>query len=651
MAFYITTPIYYVNDAPHIGHAYTTVAADVLARYHRLKGEDTWFLTGTDEHGQKVMEAAGARGVTPQQHVDELSQPYKALWARMNITYDDFIRTTEPRHQAVVKRVLQELFDRGDIFQDTYEGWYSVYEERFFTEKDLVDGKDPLSGREVEWLAESNYFFRMGKYADQLRQWIEDNPAFVRPESRRNELLGYLKKEVGDLCISRPKARLPWGIELPFDSEYVTYVWFDALLNYVSAVGIDSDPDRFAQLWPASYQLIGKDILTTHAVYWSTMLFAMGLTPAKCLYAHGWWTVEGQKMSKSLKNVVDPNLLLDAYGPDPVRYFLLREIQFGADGDFAHEKLLTAYNSDLANDLGNLAHRGLSMTGNWLGGVVPEAGEEAGTDAELKATAAKSVADYTRLLESASFKDALEAMLVMVRAGNNYLQVEAPWALNAKGDTDRLKTVLRNSLEISRISALLLSPFCPDKGAELLGKLGIDAPELAALENFYGLTDGAALTVGDPLFPRMKELPPEIKAVLDAANAAAKAAPKPAKKKKKTKKAKKAKKKAPISFDDFQKLDLRAGLVTAAEPHPDADRLLVVTVDLGEAEPRTVVAGIASKYAPADLVGERVVVVANLEPATIRGVDSQGMILAAGGKAIESLATTLDAVAPGTVIR
>ena len=651
MAFYITTPIYYVNDAPHIGHAYTTVAADVLARYHRLKGEDTWFLTGTDEHGQKVMEAAGARGVTPQQHVDELSQPYKALWARMNITYDDFIRTTEPRHQAVVKRVLQELFDRGDIFQDTYEGWYSVYEERFFTEKDLVDGKDPLSGREVEWLAESNYFFRMGKYADQLRQWIEDNPAFVRPESRRNELLGYLKKEVGDLCISRPKALLPWGIELPFDSEYVTYVWFDALLNYVSAVGIDSDPDRFAQLWPASYQLIGKDILTTHAVYWSTMLFAMGLTPAKCLYAHGWWTVEGQKMSKSLKNVVDPNLLLDAYGPDPVRYFLLREIQFGADGDFAHEKLLTAYNSDLANDLGNLAHRGLSMTGNWLGGVVPEAGEEAGTDAELKATAAKSVADYTRLLESASFKDALEAMLVMVRAGNNYLQVEAPWALNAKGDTDRLKTVLRNSLEISRISALLLSPFCPDKGAELLGKLGIDAPELAALENFYGLTDGAALTVGDPLFPRMKELPPEIKAVLDAANAAAKAAPKPAKKKKKTKKAKKAKKKAPISFDDFQKLDLRAGLVTAAEPHPDADRLLVVTVDLGEAEPRTVVAGIASKYAPADLVGERVVVVANLEPATIRGVDSQGMILAAGGKAIESLATTLDAVAPGTVIR
>jgi len=650
MAFYITTPIYYVNDAPHIGHAYTTVAADVLARYHRLKGEDTWFLTGTDEHGQKVMEAAQARGVSPQQHVDELSQPYKALWARMNITYDDFIRTTEPRHQAVVKRVLQELFDKGDIFQDTYEGWYSVYEERFFTEKDLVDGKDPLSGREVEWIAESNYFFRMGKYADQLRQWVEDHPDFVQPETRRNELLGYLKKDVGDLCISRPKARLPWGIEMPFDAEYVTYVWFDALLNYASAVGIDSDPERFAQLWPASYQLIGKDILTTHAVYWSTMLFAMGLTPAKHLYAHGWWTVEGQKMSKSMKNVVDPNLLLDAYGPDPVRYFLLREIQFGADGDFAHEKLLTAYNSDLANDLGNLAHRGLSMTGNWLGGVVPEAGEDAGTDADLKATAMKAVADYTRLLEEASFKDALEAMLVMVRAGNNYLQVEAPWALNAKGDTARLKTVLRNSLEISRISALLLSPFCPDKGAELLGKLGIAAPRLADLQDFYGLSDGAALEVGEPLFPRMKELPPAIQAALDEAKAKAPPAPKKKKKSPATR-TKKAKKKAPVSFDDFQKFDLRAGVVTAAEPHPDADRLLVVTVDIGEAAPRTVVAGIASKYAPADLVGKTVIVVANLEPATIRGVDSQGMILAAGGKAIESLATTFDAIVPGTVIR
>ncbi len=646
MSFYITTPIYYVNDAPHLGHAYTTVAADVLARYHRLRGEDTWFLTGTDEHGQKVLEAARARGITPQQHVDELCRPYKALWERLGITYSDFIRTTEPRHTAVVQAILQELYDRGEIYRDTYAGWYSVHEERFFTEKDLVDGKDPIGHREVEWLEEANYFFRMSKYADTLRAWVAEHPDFVRPASRRNELLGYLKKEVGDLCISRPRARLPWGVPLPFDGDYVTYVWFDALINYISAAGYRSDEARFRQLWPASYQLVGKDILTTHAVYWSAMLFALGLQPADCLYAHGWWTVEGRKMSKSLKNVVDPNLLIDAYGADAVRYFLLREIHFGHDGDFSHGKLLELYNAELANDLGNLAHRSLSMIGKWLGGAVPEAGPDRGGDAALKALAAQTVADYHRLLGAASFKEALGAVMTLSRAGNKYIDTEEPWRLNREGDTERLAAVMRNTLEVCRIAGTLLAPFCPDKSAELLDRLGLGGPDLAALSSFYGLSGGGPLRLGDPLFPRMSELPAIIAATLE--RALGDEVPKPPGKKKKHKKKSPT---GPVSFADFQKLDLRAARILGAERHPDADRLLVLQVDIGEAQPRQIVAGIAGRYSPEELVGTGVIVVANLEPAVIRGVESQGMVLAAGGASIQSLASTLDPVAPGTPIR
>jgi methionyl-tRNA synthetase len=652
--FYITTPIYYVNDAPHIGHAYTTVAADVLARYQRLKGRPTWFLTGVDEHGQKVLEAARKRGLTPQQHVDELCEPYKALWARMSITNDDFIRTTEPRHKRVVTEVLQELFDRGEIYRDTYEGWYSVYEERFFTEKDLIDGKDPIGGREVEWIAESNYFFRMSKYADRLRQWVEERPDFVRPESRRNELLGYLKKEVGDLCISRPKSRLPWGIELPFDPDYVTYVWFDALLNYISGVGYREDDARFAAHWPAACQLVGKDILTTHAVYWSTMLFALGLEPADCLYAHGWWTVEGQKMSKSLKNVVDPNLLIDAYGPDPVRYFLLREIPFGADGNFSHGGLLELYNAELANDLGNLAHRALSMTEKWFDGAVPPAGEADPSDAELDALAAKCVADFDAHLEAAAFRDALEAMMVLVRAANKYVNDQAPWALNKQGRTQRLAAVLRNALEVCRIAGALLQPFCPAKGAELLAKVsaGGDLSDLAALARLSGLTAGAPLDVGEPLFPRMTELPAVISEALAAALPPADAAPPEPPKKKAKRSAKKPSGPAEqVAFEEFGRLALRSGVIRAAERHPKADRLLVLKVDIGEDTPRQIVAGIAERFSPEEVVGRSVVVLANLAPASIRGVESQGMVLAAGGAAIEALVTAGEGVPPGTIIR
>jgi len=659
-SFYITTPIYYVNDVPHIGHAYTTIAADVITRWHRQNGRDAYFLTGTDEHGQKVHEAATARGLSPQQHVDELHQPFQKLWERLQITHDDFIRTTEKRHTSVVQAALQKLFDAGDIYAADYEGWYSKSEERFWTEKDLVDGKCPMSGNPVEWLKEKNYFFKMAKYADKLREWIADNPDFLQPQSRKNEVLGYLKKEVGDLCISRPKNRLPWGIEIPFDAEFVTYVWFDALLNYCTAIGYhpDGSTEQFAEKWPASYHLVGKDILTTHSVYFSTMLFALGQRPAQCLYAHGWWTIEGQKMSKSVGNVVDPHLLIDCYGVDAVRYFLMREIPFGGDGDFSHSAFMTRYNADLANDLGNLAHRSLSMTEKWLGGAVPALDANTQRDDALNALCADVLQTFRTELEQLHFSVALEALWTLVRAGNKYIDDEEPWALNRNGDTERLGGVMRRCLEVCRVAAILLAPFCPNKAKELGAKLGIDDLDVATAGSLDGLNAGQAVPPGEPLFPRMQELPERIQQTLqtlipDAAKQAAKKA---------EAKAKKHAKEAPvadetqeetprISIDDFFKVELKAGKVVSAEAHPNADRLLVLKIDIGEAEPRNIVAGIASKYAPEDLVGKQVVIVANLKPAKLRGVVSEGMLLACGGKAIEGLVTVDPECAPGAVVR
>jgi len=650
-SFYITTPIYYVNDSPHLGHAYTTVAADVITRYRRLMGQDAFFLTGVDEHGQKVMRAAAARGLTPQAHCDDLAEPYQALWARLSIQYDDFIRTTEPRHQQVVQQILQRLYDEGQIYKQSYEGWYSTSAEKFWTEKDLVDGKCPDSGQSVEWISEENYFFKMSAYKQQLIDTIEQNPDFIRPSSRRNEVLGYLKKELGDLCISRPKARMNWGIELPFDADYVTYVWFDALVNYISAIGYTVDEGRFQHHWPASFHLVGKDILTTHSVYWSTMLFALGLPVAECLYAHGWWTVEGQKMSKSIGNVVDPHLLIDAYGADAVRYFLMREIAFGADGDFSHRAFQLRYNAELVNDLGNLAHRSLSMTERWLGSQMPGRPAPTTSDVALESMAREVCQQFAQAMETLQFKEAYGVLNELVNAGNKYVDTEEPWALNREGRRDRLETVLRNSLEICRICAVLLSPVCPTKAAELLAKLGIEGtPNTESIWRFDGLETGAAVAAGDPLFPRMRELPEVIQQALEAMETA----PKPPKKKKKKEKAvtEEATETTPlIEYDDFVKVALRAGHVQTAEKHPKADRLLVLTVDVGETEARTIVAGLAEVFSPEDLVGRRVVVVTNLAPRKLRGVESQGMILAAGGGQIEGLVELPESVMPGAVIR
>ncbi len=652
--FYVTTPIYYVNDVPHLGHAYTTVAADTVARWRRLRGDDVFFLTGTDEHGQKVQRAAEKLGRTPKEHADATHVRFKQLWERLGIRYDHFLRTTDESHERFVQARLQELHDQGELYSAEYAGWYSTSEERFWAEDELVDGKCPVSGQPVEWITEKNWFFKMSAYQDRLLAHIAANPDCIQPDLRRNEVLGYLKKPLADLCISRPKARLPWGIPLPFDPEYVTYVWFDALTNYLSA--LDGGGEAF---WPADYHLIGKDILTFHTVYWFSMLFAMGYEPPKRVYAHGWWMVEGRKMSKSLGNVVNPHLLVDAYGADAVRYFMLREIPFGGDGNFAHQAFLVRFNADLANDLGNLAHRALSMTEKWLGGVVPAAGPASESDRALQGLAEKAAATFDREVTALQFREGLTALWELIAAGNKYVDAEAPWALNKRGDTERLATVLRNALEVCRVAGSHLACVMPEKSAELLAKMGVGAPDLAP--TFDRLVAGEPVRAGDPLFPRLAELPPAIAEAIEAAKAAfaaeAAAAPPPEKKKP-------AKKPAlepavstetppaaipQIEYDDFAKVALRVGAIVSAERHPNAERLLVLKVDVGEPEPRQIVAGIAAFYEPETLVGKKIVVVVNLKPAKLRGVVSQGMLLAAGEAA--ALLSPIADVAPGTVVK
>jgi methionyl-tRNA synthetase len=685
--FYVTTPLYYVNDKPHVGHAYTTIAADVIARWHTLIGNQVHFLTGTDEHGQKVFEAAQKRGLEPKEHVDAMVKPFQELWKKLNIKHHDFIRTTEERHTRVVRAVLQKLFEQDDIYEDYYEGWYSTSEERFWTEKDLVDGMCPASGLPVQWLKEKNYFFKMSKYADQLRTHIRENPNFIRPESRKNEVEGYLKKDVGDLCISRPSERLPWGIPLPFDEKYVTYVWFDALLNYITALGYhpNGSSDFFNQVWPANFQLVGKDILTTHSVYWSTMLFAIGLQPTKCLYAHGWWTVEGKKMSKSLGNVVDPNLLVENYGEDPVRYFLLRQIPFGGDGNFSHDDFLSRYNSDLANGLGNLAQRSLGLLQNSLDGKIPKRGTPTTRDNQLEENAKICVEQFRKKMEKLDFFHAIESVSHLIQQGNKYIQEEQPWALVKQNKTERCGQVMRNALEVCRIVGWLLSPIMPTKCKQLLSQLGVTNSN--NLDNFEGLTEGYTTEKSKPLFPRMKKLPEAIQQARDTALGIKPKTPDLEKAKPNTIKMKVFTRVpfqsgtisairqldeqqivsvniggstieingsgltdftdnlldidvvvvGPTTKENFEKIELRTGTIIEATQHPDAQKLLVLKVDLGEAQPRSIVAGIANRFTPEELLHQKVSAVANLKPSKLRGILSQGMLLAAGGDRLQSM--------------
>ncbi len=486
-----------MNDKPHIGHAYTTILADVLSRYHRNEGDEVFFLTGLDEHGQKVQQAAEKRGMSPQQHCDDLAPRFTDLWTKLEIRNDDFIRTTQERHIEIVQQILRKVYEKGDIYADEYEGWYSVAEERFITETEKESGEF----RDVRQLKEKNYFFRMSKYQQGLISHIESNPQFIQPESRRNEILGFLRQPLGDLCISRPKSRMNWGIDLPFDKDYVTYVWFDALINYISAVGYLKDDAKFGKWWPASVHLIGKDILTTHSVYWTTMLFSLGLPLPETIFAHGWWLIGDSKMSKSLGNVVSPLDLVDQYGVDPVRYYLMREMVLGQDANFTLESFIKRFNSDLANDFGNLLNRVSGLIGKNHGGIVPEPAGPTEAEQEIRAGAEILDSKVKSLIGKMRVQEAIEETLQVVRTVNRYMESQAPWKV-AKEDLKRSGTILYTATEALRIAAVHLSPVMPEKTGKVLEVLG----DRSCSVKWGGLKPGTKLQTHEALFPRL-ELP------------------------------------------------------------------------------------------------------------------------------------------------
>ncbi len=493
--FYVTTPIYYVNDKPHIGHAYTTILADVLARYHRTAGDQVFFLTGLDEHGQKVLQAAKQRNLPPQQHCDDLAPRFLELWKKLEIKNDDFVRTTEDRHKIIVQKILQEVYDKGDIYPDEYEGWYSVAEERFITEKEKESGQF----RDVTRLKEKNYFFKMSKYQERLIDYIKEHPKFIQPEHRRNEVLGFLQQPLSDLCISRPKSRMDWGIAIPFDKEYVTYVWFDALINYISIPGYGTDEKNFKKWWPANVHLIGKDILTTHAVYWPTMLFSIGIDLPETIFAHGWWLTGDTKMSKSLGNVVNPLEIADQYGVDALRYFLMREMVLGSDANFSMEAFIKRFNSDLANDFGNLLNRVSGLINRNFAGSIPSEGKSTEAEKPIIESAGKLHENVRQLIVAYRVQDAVEEIIKLVRLVNGYLEKQAPWKV-AKEDLTRAGTILYTAAEALRISAVLLSPVMPEKTAAVLDILSAKGTN----PKWGELKSGTKLKPHEALFPRIE---------------------------------------------------------------------------------------------------------------------------------------------------
>ncbi len=636
--FYITTPIYYVNARPHLGHAYTTIIADVATRYHRMCREETFFLTGTDEHGDKVVRAARKENMSPRTYVDRISGQFQTLWPELNISNSGFIRTTDPEHMAVVERILQKIYDSGDIYFSEYEGRYCFGCERFYTERELVDGKCPDHETEPEIIKESNYFFKMSRYQDWLIDHINRHPDFIRPERYRNEVLAFLREPLEDLCISRPKSRLKWGITLPFDDKYVTYVWFDALLNYVSALGYP-DGDLFRKFWPFAQHIVAKDILKPHGIYWPIMLKAAGIEVYNHLNVHGYWNVEQSKMSKSLGNVVEPLELKNVYGLDAFRFFLTREMAFGLDSSFSESALVHRLNADLANDLGNLFSRTLTMAHKYLKGVVPAVDQATETELglTLKDDAMKAVLEYEATMNAFAFHRALQAVWDFIAQMNKCIDVMAPWELAKKNASRKqLEVVMVNLLEGLRVIAGLIYPVMPATAETMQKHLGLD-PEadvytLDRLKQWNGLPPETRILKTVSLFPRI-DLKKDKPAAMPSTAAA------------ETKPAFKSQ----VTIEDFAKIDLRVATVVKAEAVPRANKLLRLEIDLGER--RTIVAGIAGSYTPEELEGKQIIVVANLKPAKIMGILSNGMLLAAAGEAGVCIATPERKMKPGTQLK
>ena len=624
--FYISTPIYYPSDRLHIGHAYTTVVADSLARWHTFAGREVLFVTGSDEHGQKIERIAKAKGVQPQEYVDAIVSTFKQLWKRLNVDYDDFVRTTEPRHHKAVQTVFQKIYEKGDIYKSKYKGWYCTPCETFWVENKLHEGNCPDCVRPVELVEEESYFFKISKYADRLLKHIEENPGFIRPEARKNEMVNFIKSGLEDLCVSR--TTFDWGIPVPTNEDHVIYVWFDALTNYLTAAGYPDDQGRLAKWWPADVHLVGKEIMRFHTIIWPIILMALDLPLPKTVFGHGWLLFDNDKMSKSKGNVVDPNLLIDEFGVDPIRYFLMREISFGQDGNFSRRALIERTNADLANDLGNLLNRTLAMLNKYFDGVVPEPQDKTELDLEYAKAAGEvgtAVDDYLKNLQ---LNEALAKIWQLVGRANKYLDQRAPWAL-AKDESaqGQLATVMYNVVETLRIVALLVKSFLPDTGAKIWAQLGIAeslAEQVLADTAFGKLKPGTVTQKGDPIFPRIEEKDeePEVEAKEEPKEV------KPAAEEKKPEPKQAEPTEGLISIDDFLKCELVVGEVLAAEPVKGADRLLKLQVDVGS-DKRQIVAGIALHYKPEELVGRRIIVVKNLKPAKLRGELSQGMLLAA----------------------
>jgi methionyl-tRNA synthetase len=630
---YLTTPIYYINARPHLGHAYTTIIADAMARYRRLRGDRVWFLTGTDEHGERIAQVAAKAGVSPQALADANSAAFRETWVRLGITNDDFIRTTEPRHARIVQQILQRLWEAGEIYFGKYGGSYCYGCERFYTDKEIVDGKCPDHDTPLTWIEEENYFFRMSAYQDWLVNYITSNPGLIRPERYRNEILGFLREPLQDLSISRPRTRLEWGIPLPFDERFVTYVWFDALINYVSALGeIGGEP--YTTFWPHVQHLIGKDILKPHGVYWPCMLKAAGLPVYTRLNVHGYWRLGGGKMSKSIGNIVEALALTDTYGHDAFRYFVMREAVFGLDADFSEDALVSRLNADLANDLGNFASRVTTLLAGR--GTVPAPGASTAADDAVQWASQKMLAEVDAAMEEFAFSRALAAIWEWLGLLNRYVDAEQPWTLvKDPARRPRLDTVLYTLGESLRCLGIVLDPFLPLAAGKIREALGLRGAVMLVDAKWGGLQAGTPVRKLSGLFPRV--VPANDAVSVGIAGQAARVSGEAARPER-------------IRIDDFSRVDLRVAEVLAAEAMPKSKKLLKLTISLG-AESRTVLAGIAEHYAPADLIGRKVVVVANLQPATLMGVQSEGMVLAGERDGALALITPDRDLPPGARVK